>query len=100
MNRKRYAKELKVESVRQLESGAKKASELAMELGIRRNMIYKWQKEVQKHGEERAFVGPGSRQNVPEMQAELTRLRRELALVTEQRDILKKVKKHFEKRRK
>jgi transposase-like protein len=46
--RQRYNREFKLEAVRLLELGQKPAAQLALELGIRRNLLYKWQKEVAK----------------------------------------------------
>jgi transposase len=59
-------------------------------LGIPRNRLYKWQKEIASHGG--AFPGSG-RQAEPA--AELARLRRAVARVTEERDILKKAAAYF-----
>ena len=41
-----YTKEFKLEAVRLLERGDKPAAELARELGIKRNQLYKWQKQL------------------------------------------------------
>ncbi len=40
--RKPFTREFKLEAVRLLEEGKKPAAELARELGIRRNQLYKW----------------------------------------------------------
>ena len=40
--RVRHSKEFKLEAVRLLEHGQKPATQLALELGIRRNQLYKW----------------------------------------------------------
>jgi transposase len=66
--------------------GDKPAATVARELGVRRNQLYKWQRELQVKGGE-AFPGKGQRSG---SQAEIERLRRELERVTEERDILKK----------
>ena len=57
--RKRYTKEFKLEAVRLLEQGDRTAAELARELGVRRNQLYKWQQVLQSKGEGAAFRGPG-----------------------------------------
>ena len=41
--RNTYTKEFKLEAVRLLESSDKPGADIARELGIRRNMLYKWQ---------------------------------------------------------
>lgn len=84
--RKRFTKEFKLEAVRLLESSGRPGSEIARELGIRRNQLYKWQTEQRAKGG-RAFPGRGPH---PEALDELTRVQRELKRVTDERDILKK----------
>ena len=92
--RRRYTKEFKLEAVRLLERGQKRATDLALELGIRRNQLYKWQRELRGKGEG-AFRGRG-RRSLKE-QSEIERLRAELKQVTEERDILKKAAACFAK---
>lgn len=91
--RKRYTKEFKQEAVRLLESGDKQAAELARELGVRRNQLYKWKEQLSKKGDA-AFPGHGGRPR-KEDEDEISRLRRELKCVTEERDILKKAAAYF-----
>lgn len=90
--RKRYTKEFKLEAVRLLESGEKPPAELARELGIQRNQLYKWQEQMAKH-QEAAFPGHGRR--VQNKDAEIARLKKELESVKEERDILKKAAQYF-----
>ena len=89
--RRHYAKEFKLEAVRLLELKHKSATQLALELGIRRNQLYKWQKELAK-GEE-AFPGSGRKRT--DQRGEVERLRAELERVTQERDILKKAAAYF-----
>ena len=91
MKRKVFTKEFKLEAVHLLESSGRQAAEVARELGIRRNQLYKWQHEVRARAE-RAFPGRGQH---PELAGELTRLRRENARLKEERDILKKAMAFF-----
>jgi transposase len=91
--RVRFNKELKLEAVRLLELGQKPATALAMELGIARNQLYKWQKQLGKIGPEHAFRGPGRKPD--DERDEVERLRTELKRVTEERDILKKAAAYF-----
>jgi transposase len=93
--RTRFTKEFKLEAVRLLELGQKPATQLALELGIARNQLYKWQVQLQKSGASNAFRGPG-RKPLDE-QSEVERLKRELKKVTEERDILKKAATYFAK---
>jgi transposase len=83
--RSRFTKEFKLEAVRLLELGQKPATELAMELGVARNQLYKWQAQLQRKGEVAAFRGPGA--SPLSEQSEIERLKRELKQVTEERDI-------------
>jgi transposase len=92
--RQRYNREFKLEAVRLLELGQKPAAQLALELGIRRNLLYKWQKDLHgKAGE--AFPGQGRKTR--DQQSELARLKAELRKVSEERDILKKAAAYFAK---
>ena len=40
--RQRFSKEFKLHAVGLLQTGQKPATQLALELGIRRNLLYKW----------------------------------------------------------
>jgi len=50
--RQRYNREFKLEAVRLLELGQKPAAQLALELGIRRNLLCKWQKELHRKADQ------------------------------------------------
>jgi len=89
--RKTFSKEFKLEAVRILETSNKPAADIARELGIQRNQLYKWQEQHRAKGEE-AFPGKGYR---TEKDDEIARLKRELVRVTEERDILKKAAQYF-----
>lgn len=93
--RQRFTKEFKLEAVRLMEAGQKPAAQLAMELGVRRNQLYKWQEQLREKGTAGAFKGPGAKP-LSEL-GEVERLRRELKKVTEERDILKKAAAYFAK---
>lgn len=86
MKRKRYTREFKREAARLAEESEQPVEELARELGIHPNTLYKWRREFLEDGAE-AFPGHGKLTAADE---ELRRLRRELARVKEERDILKK----------
>ena len=91
--RKQFTPEFKREAVQLLEGGSRPASTIARELGIARNQLYKWQTELRARGGG-AFPGSGARK---ERTTEVARLKRELARVTEERDILKKAAVFFAK---
>ena len=93
--RQRFTKEFKIETVRLLELGVKPATQLALELGVQRGQLYKWQAQLARTGT--LHAGPG-RPKLEE-ESEVSRLRRELKRVSEERDILKKAATYFAKRR-
>ena len=95
--RERYSKAFKLEAVRLLKLGQKPATQLALELGVRRNQLYKWAEQLDKHGgdDTTAFNGPG--RPATDLSSENERLKRELRKVTEERDILKKAAAYFAK---
>jgi transposase len=90
--RKTYTKDFKLEAVRLLETGDQDGASLARDLGINRNQLYKWQKEINEKGAD-AFQGPG-RKPVPQ-EDERARLKRENARLQEENDILKKAAAYF-----
>jgi transposase-like protein len=91
--RKGFTAEFKREAVRLLDTSQKQPSDLARELGVRRNQLYKWKEQLTKRGEG-AFPGHG---RGSASRDELTRLRKELEKVKEERDILKKAAAYFAK---
>ena len=92
--RRKYTREFKIETVRLLEHSSKSAREIEADLGIGAGAIYRWKREL---GEEnlRAFPGNGNPRD-----EELFRLRKELAEVQEERDILRKAVAIFSKPKK
>ncbi len=87
-----YTREFKVEAVRLLQQGEKPAARLAMELGVKRTLLYRWRDAYAAQGEA-AFSGKTG----PKPSDEVARLKRELAAVREERDILKKAAAYFAK---
>lgn len=96
MKRKEFSKQFKEEAVKALEAGDKSLSTLARELGIRRNQLYKWQKQVHLKGHA-AFPGQG-RQGVERL-SEVERLRQRVAELEEENQILKKAESYFTTKR-
>ncbi|MCU7853321.1 MAG: transposase [Candidatus Thiodiazotropha sp. (ex Monitilora ramsayi)] len=85
---KTYTKEFKEEAVRMMESSDRPAAEVAMELGIRRNQLYKWRDQLQQKGGN-AFSGQRGRPK-KEDQSEVVTLRQENERLKEELEILKK----------
>lgn len=73
----------------------KPSSEIATELGIRRNQLYKWKEQLKEKGEE-AFPNKRGRP-LKENQSEVTTLLQENARLREEVDILKKAAVYFAK---
>ena len=91
---KTYTKEFKLEALRLLETSERPASEIAMQLGIRRNQLYKWKEQMSKKGD----VASAKRgRPKKEDQSELARLRQENRSLKEENDILKKAAVFFAK---
>jgi transposase len=84
--RRRFDRAFKVEAVRLVTEQGRRVTEVARNLGINPNQLHRWKRRLSEEGQS-AFPGKG--QVSPE-QEELRRLRRDLADVTEERDILKK----------
>src|SRR2546426_12320799 len=70
--RQRFTREFKLEAVRLLECGQKPATQLALELGVQRGQLYKWQAQVKAGGG--LHAAPGRPKLADER--ELSRLRR------------------------
>jgi len=84
--RRQYSREFKREAVELLETSGKSASELERELGIGKGNLWRWKREVTADGKD-AFPGHG---RLATEQERLRQLERELEIVRQERDILKK----------
>ena len=86
--RKTFDKTFKIEALQHWERSGKTAEEVATALGVTAMNLYAWKK---KHRTLPAGgVGSVAPRTMSELEQENLRLRRELAHVSEQRDILKK----------
>ena len=96
-DRQCFSREFKLEAVRLASDSGKFAADVARELGVSVQLLYKWQDEVARRGDS-AFPGPG-RNSLPcnSSQDDLAKLRRENATLREERDILKKAVTFFVK---
>ena len=84
--RRSFDKDFKISAVKMAIEGNESVGKVARDLGISENTLRNW-KEAYLRDETSSFPGKGYQK--PE-DAELTALRKELAKVKEQRDILKK----------
>lgn len=84
--RKTYSREFKLEAVRLAETSDKSMAQIEQDLGIGEGCIRQWKRKLAANGES-AFPGHG---NLPPDQERLRQLERELEIVRQERDILKK----------
>ena len=94
--RRKFSEEFKREAVALSYSSGKTIDEVADDLGIHRSVLVRWRGELKELGE-RAFPGHGVQKLTP-LEEENLRLKRELAIVTEEREILKKAMSIFSKK--
>ena len=92
--RRVFDREFKIKTV-ELSYQRENIKELAHELGIRPELIYRWRSELATL-EGRSFPGNGNKSQSQE-DSEVARLKKELADITMERDILKKAVSIFSK---
>lgn len=92
--RRQYTREFKLETVEFLLHGEKTAVEVARDLGIRTELLYRWKNQYLTD-KDHSFPGTGHLQNPNEER--IRKLERELRSVTQERDILKKAVAIFSK---
>ena len=88
--RRRYTEEFKREAVRLVRESAHPVAHVARDLGIPENVLYRWcaqHRQAETHGTTRAAQRVEAE--------ELTRVKRELARVTQERDFLKRAAAFF-----
>jgi transposase len=93
MQRRRFGREFKVEAVRLIRERGVSVAQAARDLDVHENVLRKWVKELAADPGQ-AFPGHG--QMKPE-QLEIEKLRREVAKLKAERDILKKAAAYFAK---
>ena len=91
--RRKFSKEFKLDVVNIVKLGEKSVKSLSEELGIHSVTLYSWIRKYEEDKEE-AFPGEG---NLKASDEEVRKLRKQLADVTEERDILKKAISIFSK---
>ena len=92
-HRRRYTREFKLEAVRQIDETGRAVRDIAFDLGLHHNTLYRWWLELREAGDE-VIAGSGQPKDSED---EVRRLKRELARVREERDILKKAVTFFAK---
>lgn len=92
MQRRKFSREFKLESVKLVrERGGVSVSQAARDLDLHENVLRKW---VREQAADRGSAFPDHGVMKPEQQ-EIERLRRELARMKAERDILKKAAAYF-----
>jgi len=91
--RKRYDIQFKLDALRLVETSDRAISDIAKDLGIARELLYKWKRELESDPKH-AFPGKGKRKQEED---QVRKLEHELKRVTEERDILKKALAFFSK---
>lgn len=90
-------KEFKLAALERMRTGPLNPTALAVELGIRRNQLYKWATLFETKDANDSFNGPGRLPIARE--SELSRLRRKLAKAEEELAILKKFDAYLTRRK-
>jgi transposase len=85
-NQRTYTREFKIEAVRLLQSAGKSQTEIERELGIGSSNLSRWKKQYGERGE-KAFPGRG--RLMPE-EEQIQQMEREIEILRQERDILKK----------
>lgn len=91
MQRRKFTREFKLEAVRMVRDRGVAVAQAARDLDIHENVLRKWVKEL---AADPGHAFPGHGQMKPE-QLEIERLRREVAKLKAERDILKKAAAYF-----
>ena len=91
--RKHHTDEFKIEAVRSLlNRGERSVTELADDLGINANQLYRWRKRFEK-----AVLNPDQHALETAEQAEIRRLKKEVGRLRMEREILKNATAFFAK---
>jgi transposase len=88
-----HTREYKIEAIRLSNEGTRSVAEVAADLGLSAEQLYRWRRVFAKSGAT-SFPGKG---NINSADEELVRLKRELKQVKEERDFLKKATAFFAK---
>ena len=93
--RSTYSREFKLEAIRLMKESDRTSAQVANELGIRRNQLYKRKEQLETKGEESLTSKRGRPRK--EDQSEMSTLRQENDRLREEVEILKKAAVYFAK---
>lgn len=96
---RRFTKEFKLNALQQMDNSDKSMAQLARELDIRVNMLYKWRKELNKN-KQTAFKRTESTDTskldtVESLKKEVAELKKTAERLRAEKDILKKATAYF-----
>ena len=91
--RRQFSREFKLEAVRLVKDRGVSIAQAARDLDVHENVLRKWVRELREEPQE-AFPGNGKQKA---QDAEIARLRKEVAKLKMERDILKKAAAYFAK---
>jgi transposase len=86
-NQRTYTEEFKREAVQLMETSGKSVAQIARDLGVNDSVLHRWRGV---YGNRDHPPANGRSASVSELEVEVKRLRRELEVVRQERDILKK----------
>lgn len=90
VERKQYSAEFKREAVRLITEGGVSVTQVSRDLGVCRSLLGKWKRQQASAQQTGTRAFPGHGQPADEELAELARLRREVEVLRQEREILKK----------
>jgi transposase len=90
--RKRYSAEFKRQALKRADEPGVTDVLVCEELGVSARQLRRWRDAVKEHGDEKAFPGHGMSRD-----EELTRVKRKLRKVIEERDFLREAARYFAK---
>lgn len=94
--RRYFDQQFKLDAVRMITEGGKKISEVSRDLGVGLTQLQRWRQKYAGNGGTPKSAGTSAAP--PAESAETEKLRKELALVKEEREILKKALAVFSRR--
>lgn len=94
--RKTYSREFKLEVLLQIQETDLSIYQIAENLGLRRNQLYKWRKQLDLYGEA-AFKGCGrnNQATIPTEKSEISLLKHQITQLKQENLILKQAAAYF-----
>ncbi len=90
-SRRKFSREFKLEAVKQVVEQGRSVADVAEGLGVHPSLLQRWKTQLMAEG---ALAFPGRGKQI-EVEEENRRLRRELSIARQERDILKKAAAYF-----